>query len=310
GGGGGYNFPTPDPSGNPAGLSPDAVHAVLASQSLTTCYQPIVHHSANRVFAHEALSRPRHPTDGSLFPPDEWFFAAHRHGRALDADLLAMRSALLSEPQLGQNVERRLFINVLPTTLLSTRFVSELEHLLSLTAHPAHEVVLEITESIAFDPVRLAKQIRPLRRMGVKIAVDDVGAGRTEVNTLVALDPDFLKVDRSLVRGLARSRTRQRLLASFVRFMESGRAVIAEGVEEREDLVALAEAGVELSQGFYWSPPLACEQIQALIAHIERERRRLEQVANAATQLTDAEVLEQSRRLDDLIVLYQRAMMA
>ncbi|MCL6627713.1 MAG: EAL domain-containing protein [Alicyclobacillus shizuokensis] len=263
----------------------------------------------HRLFAHEALSRPRLPADGSVLSPNEWFSAAHRHGRGLDADLLAMRSALLSQPQLGHQAERPLFINVLPTSLLSTRFVSELEHLLSLTAHPAHQVVLEITESVAFDAVHLAEQIRPLRRMGVKIAVDDVGAGRTEVRTLVTLDPDFLKVDQSLVRGVAGSRIRQRLLASFVRFMESGAAVIAEGVEEREDLLALLDVGVELSQGFYWSPPLNSEQIQALLARIEVQRRRLNEAADAAAELTDAEVLKQSRRLDDLIVLYQRAMM-
>ncbi|MBX5437879.1 MAG: EAL domain-containing protein [Alicyclobacillaceae bacterium] len=101
-----------------------------------------------------------------------------------------------------------------------------------------------------------------MRQLGLRIALDDGGTGTASLCALVHREPDVVKVDRSLIQGIATSSTTQRLLAHLVSFMGSPDSVIAEGVEEKDNLLAVREAGVWLSQEYYWSPPLVARQLE------------------------------------------------
>ena len=100
-----------------------------------------------------------------------------------------------------------------------------------------------------------------MRSIGVRIALDDVGVGSANLGMLVQLEPDFIKVDRSLIQGISNSLSKQRLLSHLVGFMESGDSVIAEGLENPEDLLAVKESGVNLSQGYYWAYPMSSRDL-------------------------------------------------
>ncbi|MCL6593313.1 MAG: EAL domain-containing protein, partial [Alicyclobacillus sp.] len=84
----------------------------------------------------------------------------------------------------------------------------------------------------------------------------DVGAGGASLRALVQLEPDFIKLDRSLVQGVSQSSSKQKLLSYFAAYMDWTDNVIAEGIEDVADLAAVRAAGISLSQGYYWSPPL------------------------------------------------------
>ncbi|MBX6353738.1 MAG: EAL domain-containing protein [Thermoflavifilum sp.] len=105
------------------------------------------------------------------------------------------------------------------------------------------------------DPVELARAVDPLRSEGIRIALDDFGAPGGSITALVELQPDVVKVDRALVRGIADSIKKQRLFEHLMGFMDGGTWLIAEGVESEDDCDALRRIGVPYSQGYLWSPP-------------------------------------------------------
>jgi EAL domain-containing protein (putative c-di-GMP-specific phosphodiesterase class I) len=121
----------------------------------------------------------------------------------------------------------------------------------------AGRVVLEITERAALDEVRdAAQRVAKLRKMGFRIAVDDLGAGYAGLTSFAQLEPEVVKFDMSLVRGLHENETKWKLIQSMAAlFGEMGLIVIAEGVETACERDALVTAGCDLFQGFLFGKP-------------------------------------------------------
>lgn len=151
----------------------------------------------------------------------------------------------------------RFSINIAPETLYSERF---LEHVLrrldELEIDPTR-MILEIVEfSGAVDIGRAGSSIEHLRRAGVSLALDDFGPGFSNLDLVAAAHIDFIKLDRSLVRDVHRSRSRFRLIDGLQRMAQStGVALVAEGVEYPEQLELIREAGIEWIQGFLLGRP-------------------------------------------------------
>jgi EAL domain-containing protein (putative c-di-GMP-specific phosphodiesterase class I) len=134
-----------------------------------------------------------------------------------------------------------------------------------LSAH-AHRVVLEVTERSQLDAAAGAR-VRAVRQLGYRLAVDDLGAGYSGLSSIMQLEPDFVKLDRSLVRELHESTARRTIVESLLALSRSmGTIVVAEGVELREEAEVLWELGVPLTQGYFfgrpqrelrWAPPQA-----------------------------------------------------
>jgi EAL domain-containing protein (putative c-di-GMP-specific phosphodiesterase class I) len=121
----------------------------------------------------------------------------------------------------------------------------------------ASQVVLEITERASLSSVGdLRDRITRLRNIGYRIAVDDLGAGYAGLSAFVALSPDFVKLDMSLVRDVHRSTTQQRLIHSLLAVCKDlDIRVVSEGVETPEELATLRDLGCELFQGFLFARP-------------------------------------------------------
>ena len=228
--------------------------------TLDVVYQPIVNHSKCTVFAHEVLSRPQYV--GQLIPPNDWFRAAYKCGLSVVADLLALSAGVTNLRMFPSEIKSTpIFVNVMPSSLVEKSFLEGLELIFHEGTCQPKQLVLEIIEYVSYDPRSLLRIIAPIRSLGVQIALDDVGVGNTNLAALVKLEPDFIKIDRSLIEDISVSSSKQRLLSQLVGYMESGDSVIAEGVENSEDLLAIQEAGANLSQGYYWARPMPANDL-------------------------------------------------
>ena len=216
-------------------------------------FQPIAHLPQMNVAGYEVLSRfSCHPGAG----PDRWFAAAQRIGREAELSALVLTKALSSRSQLPPRCF--LSINISPEALLS----DQVERLLG--SGPLDRIVFELTEhSVVNDYRTVASAIANIRSLAGFVAVDDAGAGYASLRHILALRPDFVKLDSSLVQDLHRDQAKSALVEMFGEFASRIDAwLVAEGIEERRDLHRLRQLGVPLGQGYLLGRP--SESMQAL----------------------------------------------
>ena len=230
------------------------IDELLERGAVRIALQPIQRLSEPEAIGYEALAR---FPDLPRRTPDVWFAEAASVGRGLELELLAVRRALERLPDLPRAAF--LSINVSPDTAVAP----ELHDLLE--GAPGGRLVLEITEHApVMDYDLLASRLKASRRAGMRLAVDDCGAGFASLRHVLLLAPDFIKLDIAVCRDLSdpMRRALTRALAGFA--AETGSQVIAEGVETPSDLEALREVGVDFGQGFHFARP--SEQVPAVAA--------------------------------------------
>jgi EAL domain-containing protein (putative c-di-GMP-specific phosphodiesterase class I) len=219
---------------------------VLASFGMA--FQPIVSLSKKSVFGYEALLRsnePSLPKPGDVLEAAERLDATQRLGRAVRAFVAKRWSSM--------NRDCLLFVNLHPDDLLDNELTSPAAPLAGM----ASCVVLEITERAPLSALeRIRQRCTELRHLGFRIAVDDLGAGYAGLTSFAVLDPDIVKVDMNLVRGIEYSAVRRRLVASVVALCrEMGMMVVAEGVETESERDVLSDLGCDLFQGHLFGRP-------------------------------------------------------
>ena len=219
---------------------------VVERDTAEVAFQPIVDVRTRRCLGVEALARFPDPLSG----PAETIAAGYDVGLGLELErMMARRAWPVLEALTGSTF---LSINLTPSAALTlaprARERSDL---------PLSHLVVEITENAVverYDTLRFA--LEPLRSRGLRIAIDDMGAGYASFRHVVELNPDVIKIDRSLVDGVAESRERRLTVAAFVRLaLDMGALAVAEGVERAEDFSALAELGVHAVQGYLLAKP-------------------------------------------------------
>jgi EAL domain-containing protein (putative c-di-GMP-specific phosphodiesterase class I) len=214
---------------------------------LWVVYQPIVSWSKRTVFGYEALMRSGHPDFRS---PSQLLGAAERDG-ALDELGRAVRArAAQSEAELGDAL---LFVNLHPQDLNDPMLSAPTSPLVAF----ADRVVLEITERASLGGIeQLQPRVAELRKLGFRIAVDDLGAGYAGLTSFALLEPEIVKLDMSLTRGVDRSSVKQKLVGSISTLCrEMGMTIVVEGVETPEERDALASLGCDLLQGHLFGYP-------------------------------------------------------
>jgi PAS domain S-box-containing protein len=226
------------------------VDAVLTGDGLTTVFQPIVNVASGEIAGYEALSR-----FGGEPPqtPDLWFADAERVGLVVDLDILAVRTALAGAQQLPDDVY--VSVNVTPTTLQSGRLAGVID----AGPIPGHRIVVEITEHVSVvDYQTLREPLTELRSLGVRLAVDDAGAGYASFRHILRLRPEFIKLDREIIAGVNADAARKALAAAVAMFaLDVGASVIAEGVETSDEVSMIATLGIEAVQGYLLGRPTA-----------------------------------------------------
>ena len=220
--------------------------AIERDDALDIVLQPICALDGRGVVGAEALSRFRgRPKRG----PDRWFAEAGDVGMRTELELRAVRKALARLPELEPSLY--LAVNVSPVTVCSREFQRLFSH------EGSDRIVSEITEHAPVDDYkRLNASLTAIRKRGVRVAVDDAGAGFASLRHILKLEPEFIKLDIGLVAGIAEDASQQALAAGLISFANKIDAtIVAEGIERETELAALRDLGVEYGQGYYLGRP-------------------------------------------------------
>jgi EAL domain-containing protein (putative c-di-GMP-specific phosphodiesterase class I) len=231
---------------SPSRLLVERIQRALHSDELAIVFQPVMGLRLRRVAGAEALTRIAiEPRRG----PDVWFGEAFTVGLGVDLELLAISRAL---DQIGRlPADAYLAFNTSPETVLSPGFRAALEEM------PLERLVVEVTEHAAVaDYEALLHALAPFRAGGIRLAIDDMGSGYANMQHVLRLAPDIIKLDVALVRGIDGDRARRALAGSLVVFAEEmGARLVAEGIETPDELAILIELGVPYGQGFHLARP-------------------------------------------------------
>lgn len=236
-----------DPTATDASAMLDRIETVLRNRSITIALQPVVDTRTREVVGHEALSRFADTTFGG---PDSWFADAAAAGRGVELEWLAATMAL---EYLDNDDGTFLALNLSPAAVVSVT------HSRIIPADRCDRVVIELTEHEPVeDYAALHRALAPVRAQGARLAADDLGSGYAGFRHLLRLQPDIIKLDISLVSGIHRNAGQRALTRALVSFAdEVGADVIAEGVEEEEELLTLQELNVQWAQGYLLGRPEA-----------------------------------------------------
>jgi EAL domain-containing protein (putative c-di-GMP-specific phosphodiesterase class I)/DNA-binding NarL/FixJ family response regulator len=221
-------------------------HAIDDKGALDMALQPICALDGCVVVGAEALARFRGPPKRG---PDRWFAEASEVGLRAELELAAVRTALERLADLKASIY--LSINVSPATVCSAAF----RRLFAKEA--SDRIVIEITEHAPVaDYDRLNTNLASIRKLGVRLAIDDAGAGFASLRHILRLEPDFIKLDTALIAGIAEDTSQQALAAGLISFSDKiGATLVAEGIERPEEVAALRALGVRYGQGFYLGRP-------------------------------------------------------
>jgi len=223
------------------------VRITLADRSLQTVFQPIVDLRNGSTVGAEALARFTAPP---FRAPDLWFAEAAELGLGTELEVTALRSALEQLVKLPAGLY--LSINASPATIVSPEFRAAMAEI------PAERVVLELTEHTGIDDYHLfGEAITEFRSNGLRLAVDDAGAGFSSFRHILNLRPDIIKLDIALTRGIDTDPARRALGSAMLTFgLDAYNAsIVAEGVETQNELTTLQSLGCHYGQGYYLGRP-------------------------------------------------------
>ena len=230
-----------------------ALQDVMTGDGRHPVLQPIVDLTTGEAVAAEGLTRFTAPTPaqpaGGPRSAGHWFDDAFRLGLREDLELVTAKAVLDLLDDVPPTVA--LTINLGPETLLTPRLAELLE------GRPLPRIVLEITEHAPVaDYAALSDVLRPYRERGLRLAVDDAGAGYSSLAHVLAVQPDLIKIDMALTRGADGDLVRRTLLTALAGFAhDTGCRLVAEGVETVGELQAVASCGIDLVQGYALAEP-------------------------------------------------------
>jgi EAL domain-containing protein (putative c-di-GMP-specific phosphodiesterase class I) len=239
---------------------------IINNQSLTSYYQPILEADDKSIFGYEALIRGV-KADGSLMYPDVFFEKSARNDLNFKVDRLCRESALKTAAV--KKIKQKVFINFLPTSIYDPEFclASTVKWAKQLEFDPTN-IIFEVVETeFVKDQEHLQKILQYYRKQGFKIALDDVGEGFSNLNTLISIKPDIIKVDRQIIENIDKDELKQSVYkALYTLAKENGIEVLAEGIETAFELQMIESIGVDYLQGYYFGKPQV-EPIRKILNH-------------------------------------------
>ncbi|MEV0564185.1 EAL domain-containing protein [Dactylosporangium sp. NPDC050588] len=231
-------------------------------------YQPIVSLDSGRMTAVEALVRWAHPTRGTL-PPAEFIPVAERTGLIMAVGDLVLREACRQlaswSAEHGPLAPAAVNVNVSARQLAEASFTDRVAAVLTDTGLAPHRLTLEITESTAVALGGAVTHLEALRRMGVRVALDDFGTDQSSLTLLQHLPVDEIKLDRSFVQRSAPGRAGAMPAAVLALARVVGLDVVAEGIEVPEQAQRLAALGYRTAQGYHFARPMSADAVDRLL---------------------------------------------
>jgi len=221
-------------------------------------YQPKISTSTGDVVSAEALVRWQHPDRGLIFP--DVFIPLAEHTGLIGPLTRYVLDAALTQARVWVDAGRPLpvSVNLSARNLLDENLPAQVAELLAAHDVPAELLELEVTESaLMTEPARAQRLLEQLSALGVRISIDDFGAGYTSLGQLKSLPVNELKIDKSFVMTMTENRSNSLIVHSIVDLGHNlGLTIVAEGVESEQALSALREFGCDVAQGYHLSRPI------------------------------------------------------
>lgn len=240
----------------------DMIQRVVEEQTFKIVYQPIFCLETGHLSGVEALCR----FEAEPYrPPNFWFDDAAGVGMGEMLEVCVIEAAISNLHLLPKGIY--LSLNSSPQTV-ATGLLAPV-----LAAFPPEALVLEVTEHIEVtDWATLDRELDRLRQMGIKIAIDDAGAGYSGLQHMVRLRPEIIKLDRALVERIDEDPARRSLCAAMVHYAtETGASLVAEGIEREEEEDVLRSLGVHRGQGFLLAKPMPIDALLAAYCSADRQ---------------------------------------
>lgn len=235
----------------------ELIQRVLDNDELAIVVQPIFRIADHRLLGFECLSR---FSGSEKWTPDVWFSLAASVGLGPQLEMRAVEKGLALFEMFPSDIY--LTFNVSPDTVTSGAMNK------AISDKHAERIVVEITEHASVDDYdALGTALNEVRARGVRLAVDDAGAGYASLRHILSLQPDIIKLDISLTRNIQDDLARHALAAALVHFgRETKSQILAEGVETADELHALRKLGVETAQGYFLGRPMPTADACLLVA--------------------------------------------
>lgn len=230
---------------------------IIDEKLIKAVFQPIISLRNGSIFGHEALSRgPEH----SIFKnPELLFNYAIKYDKIWELELLCRTKSLESLQKHHQTpIKTKLFLNVNPNIIHDIKFKQGFtKRYLNDFSFQPDQIIFEITEKGNLANVDdFKKTVQNYKAQNYQIAIDDAGAGLSGLNMISDIRPHYIKLDMNLIRDIDTDSTKQALVKSMVEFAKlSNTKLVAEGIETKEELLALIDFGVNYGQGYFIQRP-------------------------------------------------------
>jgi EAL domain-containing protein (putative c-di-GMP-specific phosphodiesterase class I) len=246
----------------------------IRNREMVLGYLPKVDLRTGKVIGAEALVRWQHPVDG-IISPDVFIPVAEQTGLIVPLGDWVIDEACVTLRALGELGIKDFVIavNLSARQLRQRRFVNRLADTLARHGVPGNCLELEVTESQLMDhPEEARDALAQLKLLGVRLSIDDFGTGYSSLSHLQKFPVDCIKIDRSFLGGASDIHDGHAVITRAIIGLGHNLElqVIAEGVETREQLMFLREHDCDQMQGYYFSPPVAQEGLQAMLRRDER----------------------------------------
>ena len=263
----------------------------IENEQFTVYYQPKfdIRPETPHLSSAEALVRWNHPQMGAL-PPDVFVPLFEDHGLIQELDQFVWRRVAAQQREWKERLHFTvpISVNVSRTDMYDTGLISYLEDMLKEFGLSGEDLLLEITESAyTQDSEQIIDTVHKMRKLGLRVEMDDFGAGYSSLNMISSLPIDVLKLDLEFIRNAFGGRKNTRMLEVILDIADTLQVpTVAEGVETAEQMMTLRSMGCDYVQGFYFSKPIPPEEFEAFLlerkalgdieeqAHRSREKMR------------------------------------
>lgn len=229
---------------------------------LNSAFQPIYDSEAGELYGHEALLRPS--LGGELASTPEFAFSyAEQSGKLVEFDRVSRTLHVLNFRQIYAE-NGLLFLNVHPKLLITVNAHGKVfERILHANSVPTDRVVIEIPENLVEQDKQLGEAIENYRDRGYQIAIDDFGKKHSNLDRLWKINPDFVKLDISLIKEAEHNLNVRKVLTGLVNIVRDlGVKPIIEGIETQTQLDIAIQAGATLLQGYFLGKPVTAKELQ------------------------------------------------
>lgn len=230
------------------------MNKIISKRKIKLLAQPIIDVATKEIRAWEMLTRG--PEGTTLESPLQLFSVARQTNMLYELEMIVLEKSL--EQIRSTGCTHDIFINFTPITLGNSRFIRDLKNMLQrYKSIKPNQITFEVTERDSIEGIEnFIYNIKVLRGMGIKIAVDDTGAGYASLNTISEIMPDVIKIDRSVIQNIDKNSVKESMLKGLLLVArEAGSIVVAEGIESEAEASVLTRNKVELAQGYFYARP-------------------------------------------------------